>query len=357
MNNAAREKLCELVARFGSGIADDPRRCEALLRDVCGQCKPEISVLVSAARERVPSELLATSGGAPLETTLSKLTKRLHEHLGLRSQLARWGVESWALALNVAQASDLRIPFQCPACNTTGLVTRDCFGRTVRCLKCQARLRISNDGMPQLQTAEVAGETKRAEDILRQTQHNVFSDGVVTEQERIELDTLRAKLGISSEVANRILSDVSDEKKPGVPPWPVFGHRPITGSTIIVASDSTIPTPPPRIPPKMLPAASPRGSYAENRHARTKVSQPAIALVAMGILTVGTHVAIIFGSFSDLPTMLAVIEFTDAVWRTFVLPEASDHHLLLLRVVVSIFAVQAGLIEIIAGIRMRAQRT
>lgn len=304
MNNQARDTLCELVARYGSGLGDDPRRCEALLRDVCGQCKPEISVLVSAARERVPSALMAASGGAPLEATLSKLAKRLHEQLGLRSQWARWGVESWALALNVVQASDFRIPFQCPACNATGLVTRDCFGRVSQCLNCQAPLRISNDGVPQLQTA--------SRPVTDPLPHAHLSQEIV----------------------------------------------PVTGSTIIVSSDRTVPTPPPppRIPPKMLPAATRRGSYAENRHARTKVSRPAIVLVAMGILTVSTHVAIILGSFSDSPTMLAMIEFNDAVWRTFVLPEASDHHLLLLRVVVSIVAVQAGLIEIIAGIRMRTMQ-
>lgn len=48
MNELPRQRLVELVGRYGFEVARDPRRCEALLRDVCPQHKREIFVLVSA---------------------------------------------------------------------------------------------------------------------------------------------------------------------------------------------------------------------------------------------------------------------------------------------------------------------
>ena len=100
MNSIARQKLIELVERFGSDICDDPRRCEALLRDLCGdQHQREVFVLVAAVRNRAAAELAAGGGGVPKEVLLARLTARLHNNFGFTEDLARWSVESWALAL------------------------------------------------------------------------------------------------------------------------------------------------------------------------------------------------------------------------------------------------------------------
>ena len=103
MSDVACHKLAEIVARYGRDLGDDPRRCEALLRDVCGQqYKREIFVLVSAARERVPAQLQQSSSGVPAEVVLLRLIQHLHDNLGLSEDLARWAVESWAFALGAA---------------------------------------------------------------------------------------------------------------------------------------------------------------------------------------------------------------------------------------------------------------
>ena len=100
MSPIARQKVIELVERFGSDICDDPRRCEALLRDLCGdQHQREVFVLVAAVKNRTAAELAAGGGGVPKEVLLARLTARLHNHFGFTEDLARWSVESWAFAL------------------------------------------------------------------------------------------------------------------------------------------------------------------------------------------------------------------------------------------------------------------
>ena len=100
MNPIARQKVVALVARFGRDICDDPQRCEALLRDVCGdQHQREVFVLVAAVKNRAASELAADTSSVPVEVLVAKFSARLHNNLGIMEDLARWSVESWAVAL------------------------------------------------------------------------------------------------------------------------------------------------------------------------------------------------------------------------------------------------------------------
>jgi hypothetical protein len=109
MNNRPRQILAEIIGTYGKAIADDPRRCEALLRDLCGDHRREIFVLTNAMREQVPSDLLH-SRGVPQEVVLARLRSRLENNLSLNSDAARWAVESWALALGVISQADLNPP-------------------------------------------------------------------------------------------------------------------------------------------------------------------------------------------------------------------------------------------------------
>ena len=51
-------------------------------------------MLVSALREGVAADLLASSDSVPLEVLLARLTKRLQDNLALPEDVARWAVES-----------------------------------------------------------------------------------------------------------------------------------------------------------------------------------------------------------------------------------------------------------------------
>ena len=101
MHNEPREKLRELIIEYGRSLCDDPRRCEALLKDYCGQYKREIFVLISALKNRVAEDLLKAPAGIPQSMVLVRLIKRLEDELGLAEIAAKWAVESWALALCV----------------------------------------------------------------------------------------------------------------------------------------------------------------------------------------------------------------------------------------------------------------
>ena len=105
MHDLPRQKVRELIVEYGRSLCDDPRRCEALLKDYCGQYKREIFVLVSALRSRVAVDLINTSAGVPPALVLGRLIQRLEDELGLAENAARWAVESWALALGVPVAS------------------------------------------------------------------------------------------------------------------------------------------------------------------------------------------------------------------------------------------------------------
>jgi len=98
MHDEPRQKLRELIIEYGRSLCDDPRRCEALLKDYCGQYKREIFVLVSALKNRVADDLLEASSGIPQSIVLARLNKRLEEELAMTAEAAHWAVESWARA-------------------------------------------------------------------------------------------------------------------------------------------------------------------------------------------------------------------------------------------------------------------
>ncbi|MUG96827.1 SUMF1/EgtB/PvdO family nonheme iron enzyme [Scytonema sp. UIC 10036] len=101
MNNLPRQKLCEVISKYGQSLCDEPKQCEALLRDLCGQYSGEIFVLMSALKNGVAKELLSSKKNIPTEMLLARLTKQIHDRLYLAEDAVKWAVESWALALGI----------------------------------------------------------------------------------------------------------------------------------------------------------------------------------------------------------------------------------------------------------------
>lgn len=99
--------LRRITAKYGNEICGDAKRCEGLLKDLCGAYRREINVLVNAIEERVPLDLLAGARSLPRELLLTRLENRLEEQLGMTAEAARWAVESWALALGLATDSEI----------------------------------------------------------------------------------------------------------------------------------------------------------------------------------------------------------------------------------------------------------
>ncbi|MBK1701307.1 hypothetical protein CKO22_10340 [Thiococcus pfennigii] len=116
MNELPRQTLRELILYHGRALCEDPRRCEALLKDHCGQHKREIAVLMAALRDQIPRDLLHGGGGTPPSLLQARLVRRLYDNLGIAEVFAAWAVESWMLALGlpVANAAPDDAPSQSP---------------------------------------------------------------------------------------------------------------------------------------------------------------------------------------------------------------------------------------------------
>lgn len=118
MKDQPRIILKDLIQRYGTSVAQDPSRCEGLLRDTCGTCTREIFVLVSAIRQHVPQDLLAPHHNLPLSLMKGFMIKRLQDELGLSDESARWAVETWAEALGLVDPdnpNEIEIPPVSPA--------------------------------------------------------------------------------------------------------------------------------------------------------------------------------------------------------------------------------------------------
>lgn len=112
MNDLPRQKLRELITKHGHALCDDPRLCEALLRDFCGQYRREIFILVSALKDGVANELLKSQNSVPQGLVIARLSKRLQDDLGMTEESALWTVNSWDLALGVIAQPQEKLHYQ-----------------------------------------------------------------------------------------------------------------------------------------------------------------------------------------------------------------------------------------------------
>jgi hypothetical protein len=101
MTDHPRQQLHYIISHYGRSVCDEPKRCEALLKDLCPQHEREVNLLMGALREGIAKELLKPNQLLPMETVISRLSQKLHDELGFEVGLAQWAVESWALALGI----------------------------------------------------------------------------------------------------------------------------------------------------------------------------------------------------------------------------------------------------------------
>lgn len=101
MDDAVSAQLREIVRRYGSDVAADPRRVEALLNDLASGHRREIFILTGAARAGIPAELLAADRAVPVSVVTGRLSQLLQDDLGLAADAAQWAVGAWAAALGV----------------------------------------------------------------------------------------------------------------------------------------------------------------------------------------------------------------------------------------------------------------
>jgi hypothetical protein len=143
MNNLPRQKLCEIIAKHSLSLCDDPQRCEGLLRDYCNENSSEVNIIIGSLKERIPFLLQESSDTVPRDVLIAQLTKRLEDNLSMTKDAAKWGVESWAMALEVipsegCEASKMRekkpinlSPFSTKSPKPSGVVPKDLYGVAV----------------------------------------------------------------------------------------------------------------------------------------------------------------------------------------------------------------------------------
>lgn len=111
MNDLPRQKLRELILEHGRSLCDDPRRCEALLKDYCGAYKREIFVLVNALKKGITSDLIKMQSNEVPETIIwSRAKQRLEDDLAMSAEATHWALDSWAFALGVIVPPPLTSP-------------------------------------------------------------------------------------------------------------------------------------------------------------------------------------------------------------------------------------------------------
>jgi hypothetical protein len=111
LNNEVRLKLQQLITHYGHSVLDEPKRCEALLKDYCPEHKRELNLLILSLREGVPQQLLKPASHN-VDFTMKRLAQTLHDNLGTAEHFAWWAVESWALSLQVIQQPAKQIQAQ-----------------------------------------------------------------------------------------------------------------------------------------------------------------------------------------------------------------------------------------------------
>ncbi|RJP92427.1 MAG: tetratricopeptide repeat protein [Desulfobacteraceae bacterium] len=97
MNDLVQQKLSEIIIKYGASVIKSISRCEGLLKDLCGDHKKEINLLILALKNGVPDDLLDSN--TPEEYLLPKLIKRLEDECSIIEERAKWAVESWMMAI------------------------------------------------------------------------------------------------------------------------------------------------------------------------------------------------------------------------------------------------------------------
>src|SRR5277367_828072 len=102
MSSTPRDVLIEIVAKHGEPLLTSPLRVEGLLKDYCGEFRREIFVLVSCLRVGVV-EQLRRQGGPSVKLVCARLALKLEQNLAISGDVAKWALESWAIALGLLQ--------------------------------------------------------------------------------------------------------------------------------------------------------------------------------------------------------------------------------------------------------------
>jgi hypothetical protein len=99
MNDLARKRLCDLLTTYGPAICNTPRSCEMFIRQSCSDCPDELQLFTKALHGGTVKQLLHLQAGQDWDKVSEPLVAQFVESAGVTPEVARWTVDSWALAL------------------------------------------------------------------------------------------------------------------------------------------------------------------------------------------------------------------------------------------------------------------
>lgn len=107
MTEQVRTILVSIVSEHGQQLVNEHKKCVALLKDFCPD-NMERSVLIQTLNAKIPSGLLDSLNGLPVQDRIVHSIRKLTTNTRIAEPNARWAVESWAIALK------LILPFNNP---------------------------------------------------------------------------------------------------------------------------------------------------------------------------------------------------------------------------------------------------
>jgi WD domain, G-beta repeat len=107
MDDSIRHKLEELVARRGPGLCAAPDQCKQALQRICRKHPTEKYILVNIFELGMVNQILAMPDAASWPALQEELAARLVSERALHDAAARWGLNSWALALGMITEDQL----------------------------------------------------------------------------------------------------------------------------------------------------------------------------------------------------------------------------------------------------------
>jgi len=106
MKEIVRKKLIDLVENYGRLIYREDKKLEGLLKDICGEHKSEIKLIISAVRDGIASEMLNLMPEENIQLLFPRLVKKLTDDY-INIDAAIWVVDSIGLSLRIIGQADI----------------------------------------------------------------------------------------------------------------------------------------------------------------------------------------------------------------------------------------------------------
>jgi formylglycine-generating enzyme required for sulfatase activity len=146
MLDSLRRKIIEGVQKIGPSISRESSVFECFLGPPSEQQKEAVDALAAAIHQGVTSGLWQAKENAAELITLDAYIRQLCKNSNVKPELASWVVETWAIALGVADRVRYDADFRCPSCDACGVSVKKIAGRVIKCPKCRSKIRVSVDG-------------------------------------------------------------------------------------------------------------------------------------------------------------------------------------------------------------------